>query len=373
MPGVIVGTAAYMSPEQSKVRPVDKRTDIFAFGCVLYELLTSRQAFEGEDVQDVLSRVLQREPDWSKVPSSLSSRVEEILRGCLEKDLKNRRRDMGDVRIDLEHALKEPKEIAVSRGHTGGSRFAWVLPAMLGLLVVVLLIPTALYLRVPSVQSPEMRVDIDTPATPQPLHFALSPDGMRLVFVSSSSGSPQLWLRPLNAYTAQPLPGTEGGEYPFWSPDSRSLGFFAGSKLKRLDIGIGPPQELADAPTGRGGTWSSDGTILFAPTNAGPLWRVLASGGSPVQVTKLDSPRQAGHRFPQFLPDGRHFLFFAQGNPDAQGIYLASLDGSDPKRLIVTEMAGAYIDPGLLIFNRQGTLAARRLDITAGTLTGDTI
>src|SRR5262249_52781143 len=156
------------------------------------------------------------------------------------------------------------------------------------------------------------------------------------------------------------LAGTEEGEYPFWSPDSRSIGFFAGSKLKRLDIGVGPPQVLADAPNGRGGTWSTESTILFAPTNASAIWRVPTSGGSPVQVTKLDLPRQGSHRFPQFLPDGRHFLFF-QGNPEAQGIYMASLDGSDAKRLLAAGAAGAYIDPGLLIFNREGALVARRL------------
>ena len=259
-------------------------------------MLTGHQAFEGDDPQDVLSRILQREPEWSKLPSSVPSRVGEVLRGSLEKDLKNRRRDMGDVRIDLEHALKETKEIAVARLPVRGSRFAWVLLSVLGLLVVVLSIPTALYLRARSVESPEMRLDISTPPTPQPLHFAISPDGMRLVFVASGTGSQQLWLRTLNTATAQPLAGTEGAEYPFWSPDSRSVGFFAGSKLKRLKIGVGPPEILADAPTGRGGTWSGDGTILFAPTNASPLWRVPASGGSPpVQVTKLDLPRTGSH------------------------------------------------------------------------------
>jgi hypothetical protein len=170
---------------------------------VLYEMLTGHQAFEGDDPQDVLSRILQREPEWSKLPSSVPPRVGEVLRGSLEKDLKNRRRDLGDVRIDLEHALKETKVIAVSRLHIRGSRFAWVLLSVLGLLVVVLSIPTALYLRARSVESPEMRLDISTPPTPQPLHFAISPDGMRLVFVASGNGLQQLWLRTLNTATAQ--------------------------------------------------------------------------------------------------------------------------------------------------------------------------
>ena len=370
VPGVILGTAAYMSPEQARGKEADRTTDVWAFGCVLYEMLTGYAVFEGETVGEILGGVFKAEPDWRRLPAETPEAIRRLLRRCLQKERSQRLKSADDARLEIEETLSAP---APSPVHVRGSRFAWVLPAVFGLLVVLLSIPAALYLRGRSVETPEMRVDIDTPATPQPLHFALSPDGTRLVFVSSSSGSPQLWLRQLNAATAQPLAGAEGGEYPFWSPDSRSIGFFAGSKLKRLDIGIGPPQELADAPTGRGGTWSSEDTILFAPTNAGPLWRVLASGGSPAQVTKLDLPRQAGHRFPQFLSDRRHFLFFAQGSPDAQGIYLASLDGGDAKRLMPTDTAGAYIDPGLLIFNRQGTLAARRLDLAAGKLTGDTI
>src|SRR5262249_293632 len=157
---------------------VDRRTDIFAFGCVLYEMLTGCQAFDGEDVHDILSRVLQRGPDWSKLPSSLPPRVKEVLRRCLEKDLKNRFPDIGDVRIDIEQALKEPKEIALSPVHARGPRLSWVLLAVSGALVAVLSIPITRYLRERSIESPEMRLDINTPRTSLPLHFALSPDGM---------------------------------------------------------------------------------------------------------------------------------------------------------------------------------------------------
>ncbi len=369
-PGMIMGTAAYMSPEQAKGRPVDKRTDIFAFGAVLFEMLTGQPAFDGEDVADILSCVLQREPEWTKLPLEVSGAVLVLLRCCLEKDLKKRRRDIGDVRIDLEQALKEPLP---SPTFAAGSRLPWILVAVSALLIAVLTIPATLHLREQPIDAREMRVDIATPQTPQPFHFALSPDGMRLVFVASGNGPQQLWLRPLDSAAAQPLAGTEGAEYPFWSPDSHSIGFFAAAKLKRIDVGIGAPQSLADAPAGRGGAWSKDGTILFAATNGSPLSRVPASGGAaPVQVTKLDLPRQGSHRLPRFLPDGRHFLFFAQGSVESQGIYLASLDGGEAKRLTAADAAGAYTDPGFLIFNNQGALLGRHLDIASGSLTGET-
>src|SRR5437879_4178566 len=225
-PGMIMGTAAYMSPEQAKGRTVDKRSDIFSFGCVLYEMLTGREAFGGEDVPDIVSRVLQREPDWSALPPDVSPQIAAVLRRCLEKDVKKRRRDMGDVRIDIEQALKEPAPGAMAQAPARSSRLAWILLAVAGMLIVILSIPTTLHLRERVVEAPEMRVEINTPVTPQPLHFALSPDGMRLVFVAAGDGPQRLWWRPLDSVTAQPLTGTEGAEFPFWSADSRAIGFF---------------------------------------------------------------------------------------------------------------------------------------------------
>jgi eukaryotic-like serine/threonine-protein kinase len=371
MQGVILGTAAYMSPEQAKGRKVDRRTDIFACGCVLYEMLTGRPAFEGEDIPDILSRVLQREPDWTLLPTNLSPRVRELLRLCLQKDIRKRRSDAADVRIDIEQALAEP-EATQRNPRSRRVRLPWIISvAVVVALIVSLGIPAMRYLR--ETPLPEMRVDINTPQTSLPLHFALSPDGMRLVFVASGDGLQRLWIRSLDAVAAQPLVGTERATLPFWSPDGLSVGFFADGKLKRIDIGAGSPQELADAPAGRGGAWSRDGTILFAITNTSPLWRVPASGGQPVEITKLDFPRIGSHRLPQFLPDGRHFLFFAGGSSDAQGIYLGSLDGGETKRLTAADSAGAYMEPGLLVFNRQGALVARRLDVVSGALKGDPV
>jgi Tol biopolymer transport system component len=238
---------------------------------------------------------------------------------------------------------------------------------------------------------PEARVEINTPATPQPLHFAISSDGRQLVFVASGDGSPKLWLRPLSTGTAEPLAGTDAAEYPFWSPDGHWIGFFASGKLKKIELGGRLPVIIAEAAAGQGGTWNREGTILYAPTNASPLWRVPSAGGQPVQVTKLDLPQQgSSHRFPQFLPDGKHFLFFSQGSSDAQGIYLGSLDNAQTKRLTLGDSAGeyveryfapswdgasfslGYVEPWFL-FNRQGTLVARRLNPTLDELVGDPV
>jgi Tol biopolymer transport system component len=218
-----------------------------------------------------------------------------------------------------------------------------------------------------------MRVDIVTPSTPDPVSFAVSPDNRRLVFVASGDGPPRLWLRPLDAVSAQPLSGTEGATYPFWSPDSRSVAFFAGTKLKRIDIGGGLPQNLADALNGRGGTWNADGVILFAPNTSMSLLRVPATGGEATPTTKLDGPRQTSHRFPHFLPGGRQFLFYATGVVEARGVYLGSLDASETKRLTAADTPASYAPPGWLLFIRQGTLVGRRFDPSRAELVGDAV
>jgi hypothetical protein len=211
--GVILGTAAYMSPEQARGRKVDKRTDIFSFGSVLYEMLTGKPVFEGEDVADILSRVLQREPDWKLLPSDLPPRAHELLVRCLEKDLKKRRRDAGDVRMDLEQALKEPA--AGSAAPTAAGAPKAQLPWMIATVALALIaaIAVALALR-PAPGAPEMRVEITTPPTTAPLEFALSPDGRYIVFVASGDESQRLWLRPLDKADAQPMAGTDGADFP---------------------------------------------------------------------------------------------------------------------------------------------------------------
>jgi eukaryotic-like serine/threonine-protein kinase len=328
--GMILGTAAYMSPEQVKGQQVDRRTDIFAFGAVLYEMFTGRAVFEGEDVQDILGAVLKSEPDWTRLPAETPPGVRKLLRLCLEKNAKNRRSDATDVRVDIEQALVEPVTAMPETPPARGARLAWIAFAAALLAAVVLAIPAVRYLReTPPSSPPETRTEIVTPATEDPISFALSPDGRQIVFAASGGGASRLWLRSLAATAAQPLAGTEGAVSPFWSPDSRSIGFFADNKLKRLDIGGGAPQTLATVSTTRGGTWNADGVILFTPAQGSPLFRVPASGGEAVAVTKLD--RQTSHRFPFFLPDGRQFLFLAQGTPETAGIYLGSLDSTETR------------------------------------------
>src|SRR5262245_22565874 len=317
--GVILGTAAYMSPEQAKGRNVDRRTDIFAFGCVLYEMLTGRPAFEGENVADILSRILQRDPDWMRIPADAPAGIQRLVRLCLEKDVKRRRQTAADVRIDIDQALAEPVAPMSMPARQGGNRFAWIASLAAALLVIAgLSILTARHLS--EAAPPEMRLQILTPSTAAPVEFALSPDGRYIAFVASGDGPPRLWLRPLDKTDSKPMVGTDGADYPFWSADSQSIGFFAEGKLYRININGGAPQAVANAPASRGGCWNADGTIVFAPSN-GPLMRVTASGGDPVAVTKLE-PRQTSHRFPSFLPDNRHLLFYAQGNPS--GIFLVS-------------------------------------------------
>ena len=275
--GVILGTAAYMSPEQARGKTVDKRADIWAFGAVLYEMLTGTRAFEDEDVSMTLSKVLQREPDFDALPAAVPARVSQVLRVCLRQDSKQRVGDIRDVRLALEGAFETtvPSATTVAPLPSRGTRVAWIVAAAAVLASAALAIPVVRYLR--ETPPPETRVDIVTPATAARISFALSPDGRQIVFVASGDGASRLWLRPLASTTAQPLAGTEGADLPFWSPDSKSVGFFAGGALKRIDIGGGAPQTVATAAP-RGGTWSADGVILFAPNITGPLFRISASG-----------------------------------------------------------------------------------------------
>jgi serine/threonine protein kinase len=373
MPGAIVGTAAYMSPEQIKGRQVDRRTDIFAFGCVLYEMLTAKAAFDGDDVTEILGAVLKTEPDWSKLPENTPSAVQKLLRLCLQKDPKKRRSDAADVRIDIEEALSAPSAADLQEPQTTrNSLWMKVSMAVAVAVILALAIPAARYWREIPPDAPEMRLQIMTPPTSSPLDFALSPDGRALAFVASGDGPPRLWLRTLDSVTAGPLAGTETAEFPFWSSDNQSIGFFAEGRLKRIDVRGGPPQTLAAAPTGFGGTWNRDGIILYVPVGVGGIFRTTGSGGDGSQVTQLTAG-QSAHRFPRFLPDGHHFVFFVLGTPEQQGIYLASLDGGNPKRLVANDAAGAWAPPDRLLFIRQGALMSQRVDINQGVLVGDAV
>jgi Tol biopolymer transport system component/tRNA A-37 threonylcarbamoyl transferase component Bud32 len=382
--GVIMGTAAYMSPEQAKGKPVNKATDIFAFGSVLYEMLTGKQAFTGGDVGDILASVVKTDPDWTQFPADTPPNIRTLLRRCLRKDRNQRLQDAATLRIEIEDALSGALPVnadlpigAVAPQAISPAR-RLVIPAMAAALLLALATLAFTYFRGgPPPAAPEMRTEIVTPGATDSTSIALSPDGRQIVFAANSDGALRLWLRRLDTTQPRLLPDTEGASYPFWSPDSRSIAFFAGAKLKTLDTAGGAPQTLADAGNGRGGTWNRDGIILFAPSTSGPIFRIAATGGNPVAVTRVNS-LPGSHRFPQFLPDGRSFLFYATSAvPENSGIFLAALDSGEPKRLMGADAAGAYLPvgdrTGWLLFPDEGNLRAQRLDLGRRELVGSPV
>jgi serine/threonine protein kinase/Tol biopolymer transport system component len=372
-PGVILGTAAYMSPEQARGRTVDKRTDVWAFGCVLFEALAGRPVFQGDDVTEIIASIVKAEPDWDLLPDTVSPPLRSLLHRCFKKDPKRRLQEIADARIEIEEILKEPAvaagtNVIATTGRRKRDWTAWVLVVV----ICSVLSAVSVFYFTRTEPPPEIRLQINTPSTADPVlavSFAISPDGRRLVFAASNEGKNQLLLRPLDSLVAQPLAGTEGGAHPFWSPDGGSLGLFADRKLKRVDLNGSATQVLANAPFPGGGAWNSEGVIVFAP-QTGPLYKVLASGGDPVPLTRLETGETL-HRAPHFLPDGKHFLYFALGQ--TSGLYVGSLDGSQPKRIGNTDTSGFVMPSGVLLFQRQSTLLAQRFDLRRQELSGDPV
>jgi Tol biopolymer transport system component len=386
MQGVILGTAAYMSPEQARGKVVDKRTDIWAFGCVLFEQLTGKQAFDGEDITDILAAVVRAEPDWQALPAATPLKVRDLLRRCLQKDKTLRLRDAGDARIEIHEALTTPfrvEPLAVqSKNLFSNIRAAWSVAAI-SIVIATLGWGAFAYLRHAPEVAQQVRFFVSLPdgwvleqsvgaggAATIPL--AASPDGHRVAFVASArDGKSLLWVRSLDALTAQALAGTEGAARPFWSPDSRFLGFFAGGKLKKIELSSGPPITLCDAPDDRGGTWSQEGVIVFAPQANSALQKVSASGGVPNAATVLTEGETA-HRRPYFLPDGRHFLYRSVTSSGVGGpIYVASLDSAERKLILNADSANVAYSRGHLLFLRETTLMAQPFDTQRLALTGE--
>jgi eukaryotic-like serine/threonine-protein kinase len=375
--GVLLGTAAYMSPEQARGIPADRRSDLWAFGCVLYEMLTRTRAFDGPDVTAVLARVLEREPDWSLLPRDVSSSVQRLLRRCVQRDRTRRWQSAGDLRVELDEARSEPTPQTTQHTARATSTRERVLVAIAAVAVVAAGGVVWLNTQNPGPSPIVTRFDVATPPTTTATSFAVSPDGRRLAYVATTEAQSRLWVRPLNETSARALPGTEGATYPFWSPDARAIGFFAEGKLKRLNVEGGTPQVLADAPFGRGGAWNTDDVIVFTPDanffrTTSVLMRVPASGGASVPITHL-TDNERSHRWPQFLPDGHRFLFFsAMAAPDVQGAYLGSLDGGEPKRVLASDTSAAFVPPDRLLFVRGDVLMAAQFDPNNGTLAGET-
>ena len=371
--GAILGTASYMSPEQARGQASDKRTDIWGFGCVLFEMLTGRMAFPGATMSDTLAAVLERSPDWTLLPPATPPAVRHALGRCLEKDPKHRWRDIGDVRLQLDdaEAWRPQADSVPAKLSRSGERAAWAL--LVALAAAIAAVATPLFRNTPVPAEVRFSVLFPRGVTPDFAQLAISPDGQQMVVAPNfgTQGANPLWLRPLASTSGRLLTGTEGAGFPFWSPDGRSIGFFADQKLKRIDVNSEAIQVIADAATARGGTWQPDGTILFAPNAAGPLFRVPATpGGQPTAATRLEKG-QNDHRAPFMLPDGTHFIYYARGEQDVRGVYVSRLDGTETKRLLDADAAAVYAPSGHLLFARHGELLAYAFDATRLTLEGE--
>ncbi len=379
--GVIVGTAPYMSPEQARGEALDKRTDVWSFGCVLYETLTGRRAFSGATTPDVLAAVLEREPDWHALPAGMPGLLRSLLRRCLQKDKAQRLHDIADARIEIEEALKEELQSApvqlAERAPT-----AWRASSVGAGLAVGLLLGAATMWALRALSPPDggaplpgARLAIPLPAFDVldrdnlPV-VAISPDGTRIVYAAERASVRRLYLRRVDEDGATPIPGTEGAFEPFFSPDGGSLAFFAGAKLKKLALAGDAPVVLADAPTPRGGSWGIDDTILFVPRHdAAGVWRVPASGGTPERLT---APEQGEvHRWPELLPSANAFLFTSRRGGRDQ-LAVERLDTGE-RRSLIEGTSGRYAPSGHLVFARAGALMAAPFDVRRLRLTGDAL
>ncbi len=392
--GMILGTAAYMSPEQARGRPLDKRTDIFSFGCVMYECLTGRQAFRGESVSDTLAAILKSDPDWSELPPETPGKVRDLLRRCLEKTRERRLHDIADARLEVEEALAAPAEsafappvsLAPSRRSPFVSRLSWItLGLVLGALAVAglwrLLAPPASGTRTISVRS-SITLPVDTQLSVPGLRpsIVFSPDGSKLVFRARQAGGPRLYIRDLGRLEATPIAGTEGGTNPFFSPDGEWIGFFTNRELKKVSLAGGPPVTIAEVPPVTvGGTWSPDGSILFAWSINTGIRRVASGGGIPEKLLTPDSSKgEHAYAWPQILPDRKSILMVVRvgrdfGDISNSNVVVHSL-ATGKRRVLVSNAAFArYVPPGYLLFVRGTSLLAARCDPGRWELTGPAI
>lgn len=386
--GVLLGTAAYMSPEQARGKRVDRRADIWAFGCLLYEMLSGRAAFTGETTSDILASVIRAEPDWSSLPGSVPPRIRELLHRCLQKEAKQRLRDIGDARIIIEEALSGsvasetvPAGARTSSFRHRGVVWAWAAAGLvLGAVGAAVI---AWYVHPNLEERPVSRFAFGFPAPDGqpaasegfPLRdfpvVAISRDGTKIAYLGASGHTTQLYLRPLDRLEPQPLPGSANATSPFFSADGQWVGFFADGKLKKVSVHGGEATTLCDAPINRSGTWGTDSTITFAPTLFGGLMRVSAAGGSPENLTAPDGSKdELSYRWPEILPGGKAILFVIASAQDIGSfseskIAAIRLDTREKKILPIVGTNPRYSPSGHLLFERDGRVFAVPFDPTA--------
>lgn len=369
--GVILGTASYMSPEQARGRPLDRRTDIWSFGCVLFEVLTGSMAFPGETASDIVASILAKDPEWTRIPDDTPLKIRDLLRRCLNKDPNRRLRDIGDARIEIEEALAEPG------GTLAAAPPRRALP-FLGMALAAMAAGIALWSLARSDEPGRRSVSrfaLHLPPEEALTHLndpvvAWSPDGTRLVYVG---GNPtKLHVRPLDQMSASAIPGTEDAISAFVSPDGQWVGFYGRGKLEKVHLGGGTPIALCDVPNGWGASWGEDDTILFAPTTTSGLSRVSASGGDPEVLTRPDPKKgEISHRWPEFLPGGKAALFTIwTGASQGARIAVLSLETGKQRVLIEGASSARYAATGHLVYVREGQLVAAPFDLGSLEVTG---
>jgi eukaryotic-like serine/threonine-protein kinase len=376
-PGTVLGTVGYMSPEQVRGQTVDHRSDIFSFGAILYEMVTRRRAFKGESGVETMNAILKDDPpEIDATQMKVSPGLERILRHCLEKSPANRFQSARDLAFAL-GALSGTESSAAVRSGPMSPRRWWLAWLAVGLALAT---ATALVLLLWPQKPRAERLEFSIPLQEEASHLALSADGRMLAFVSpdEASGANVLSVQRLGSSKTTALPGTEGANYPFWSPDDAYVGFFADGKLKKVAASGGVPQVLARATSGRGGSWGSRGVIVYTPESGGWLWTVNADGSSAAPLTDkiFDSTKEATHRWPIFLPDGEQILFFAGGFTNARddrtsGIYLSSLTGKEKKLLLLTLSNPGYANGYMFYVDEKRSLRAIAVDVSKGTASGE--
>jgi eukaryotic-like serine/threonine-protein kinase len=381
-PGVVMGTLGYMSPEQVKGKPADARSDIFALGAVLYEMLSGKRAFHGDSAGETMASILKEDPpELSVTNQNISAGLERIVRHCLEKNAERRFQSASDIAFALQ-SISESSGSVVSGAIAPSSRqiprgLLWGIAGLLAGAIAASLLPIGLRARRSPPGRP-VRFEVAPPQDQRVVsNLALAPDGSRLAFIARGpGGSTAIWVRALDNPAARMLGGTEGALLPFWSPDGRSVGFFASGSLKRVAISGGPPQTLAPVTSeARGASWSGDDRIVFAPGYFGPLLQVSASGGEVTPATTIDKGRNEGtHRWPWFLPDGRHFLFYAAGSTGSEPgeIFVGDLGSGKAKHLLQSSSLAVYASPGYLLFTRGSGLVAQAFDAERMEIRGET-